>query len=225
MVDGATSSEALHVAPLSAVLSAHGQYREIPCFFCRSWWEERLVGVALRQDVNHLGSLCPRCLSYTPRQNATWIREYAEAMHQALMALNTALSHKATMPGSVDEFRAATLQIVQTTAHIQQVSALLRRGTRDLKYAFKRNRTILGKTRPCVVESDPFGSIMTQELDRLDKLMELGPVLLKLPAWQTGIDDLMQAERDHLADAFDVDSAKIAIAIGKRYQAFMLQGA
>ena len=54
---------------------------------------------------------------------------------------------------------------------------------------------------------------------------EVGPHLLKLPAWQTSVDDLMQSERDHLAEAFGIDRAKVAISIGKRYQAFMLQGA
>ena len=101
--------QTIPVLPLSAVLSKHGRYREIPCFFCRTYWEERLVGVKLLRDADELGSLCPRCLNYTPRQNATWLREYGNSLREALTALNSSLSTKPVAPGTIDEYRAATL--------------------------------------------------------------------------------------------------------------------
>jgi len=106
---------------LSAVLSEHGEYRAAPCFFCRSSWEERLVGVTLRRYDETLGNLCPRCLSYTPRQNAIWLREYGDALRQALADLNSSLSEKTPLPHSIDEYRAATLEVVQ----IQTIDAAI----------------------------------------------------------------------------------------------------
>ena len=49
------------------------------------------------------------------------------------------------------------------------------------------------------------------------------PLLLKLSAWQTTVEELMRAEADSIANAFDLDGRLASMGVRRRFQAFMLK--
>lgn len=226
---------------LSAELVVHGQYRVVPCVFCRSEWEERLVGVSILSLGSEVGSLCPRCLRYTPRQNAIWLGEYAELLRKSVSELTTPPnngtphpSNGATPPSIAApssslllQVRATVARVTETTRHIQRTTALLRRGTRDLKHRLAHTRNLLAKLHleGSVPDDEALLAYVNQELARASGLMSLGPMLVKLPAWQTTVEKMMHSEQDHVASRFHLDARAIAQATEKRYREYLLASA
>jgi hypothetical protein len=70
------SARELIATVLSACLRPHGLVREVRCLLCAAVLQQRYVGVALCEDGQPIGDLCPRCLGEPPARCAerVWAR-------------------------------------------------------------------------------------------------------------------------------------------------------
>lgn len=207
----------------STALLIHDENRVVPCLLCRTSWEERLVGVSLRNEEQVLGNLCPRCLTYSPRENAVWLQRYIEEFRLAIADWNGTLQNQVRLSQSQGDYRAEILKVIQSTARIQRMTALLRKGTRELKNQFSRTRRVLNQLRQqaCASSTEKLSPLLSGEFSRVDQLLSIAPHLLKLEKWQTTVEDLMDTERDMLVQKFVLDLREVEALVERRYRGFL----
>lgn len=187
---------------LSTLLVCHPSRRTVTCCLCGAEWEEYYLSVALLDEGESLGTLCPRCLRRSPRETA----DRLAALSQELDAL----------------FRGRTGEEnpLDQVARLLRECHRLRALSRDIRRTHFELRERL-RVECSRLQMSP-RDLWTAALPQPSAILELSQKLRASNAWSLTVEKVIAAERKHLECVFPgLDELSLSRVVDDRYREFL----
>lgn len=230
------------MSQITTYITNHNNTRNIRCFICGSKWEEHYVSITLGiYGHSEYGSLCPRCLSISPRETAQQLKINSKHVHSELEKLKEVLQTSHTnqtddFQKEVNPLRKQTEQLRRTLYQNMYVATLLKEKVKELIVGVEseilesihliyESRRLLSKDagQTKEISTPQLNSILEEAMLNAKSISLLADHFPQTNSWQLTVENVIKIERECFYKRYALEESDICLVVDKRYQDYFAQ--